>query len=152
MKKTNQSKKITSEVEIKEEKSVKEKGEIDNEYYIQVEDDKSYQSYVSLSFNNKGDHTSLNNGEDPTISPSSWSSSSHQRGRGGRGRSSHHGGRGGKGRSSHTNGQGGQGRRHYTRESMEEEHEELTTRQTQLNEYYLASFRVDKIKRIRVSQ
>ena len=67
-------------------------------------------------------------------------SSSHQRGRGGRGRSSHHGGRGGR------------GGRHYTQETMEKEYEDLTTFQTQLRKSHLTSFRADEIKRTRVPQ
>ena len=77
---------ITSEVEVKEEKSVKEEGEIDNKDYSQAEDNKSNKSYVSLSLNNREDHTSLNNGEDPTMTLSSRSSSSHQSSLGRRGR------------------------------------------------------------------
>ena len=68
--------------------------EEEDEDYIQVEDDKSYQSYVI-------------NG-DSIMSPSSWSSSlSHQRDKEGRGSSSHHGGRGGRGSSSHHDGRRG---------------------------------------------
>ena len=81
---------------MKEESKGEQSVEKGDEDYIQVEDDKSYQSYVS-------------NG-DSIMSPSSWSSSSrYHGGQGGRGSSSHHGGRGGRGSSSHHGGRGGRG-------------------------------------------
>ena len=75
---------------VEEDKSVKE----EDEDYVQVEDDKSSQSYVINGY--------------AIMSSSSWSSlSDHQHDKGGRGRSGHDGGQGGRGSSSHHDGRRG---------------------------------------------
>ena len=109
------------EEEMKDKEKSKGEQSVDeeDEDYIQVEDDKSYQSHVS--------------NKDYIMSPSSCSSSSsHHDGRGGRGSSSHHGGRGGS--SSHHSGRGGRGSsRHHDGQRGRHVITRLTT-QDQLNE------------------
>ena len=80
------------EIKVKEERKGEQSVKEEDEDYVQVDDDKSYQSYVSSGVSIMS----------PSSSSSSWtSSSSYRRGQGGRGSSSHNGGRGGRGSSSH---------------------------------------------------
>ena len=128
--------KFVKEEDIKVKEKSKEEQSVKEEYkgYIQVEDDKSYKSYIS--------------NRDYIMSPLSWSSSlSHQRGRGGRGNpnnqnGSHHSERGKRGGSSHHDGShrkrhGGRGGRgksdHHDGRREKSAVTEITT-QDQLNE------------------